>query len=219
MCRTAWIQALLTICSGYFKCCLILILLLSFFSRLWRDYPPKSVLELSDEITDQRSRWHYAILTKNSDDLYHSPSFQLVNGDRKRYREYRVYQMDKTQVFLPRERELGHLYLDLDVSTHGEAASVGEVPCAPVCISRFLSADMIPSYDWLTRCTHYRKLCWIISFAGRPHAFGWICSRQCPVVLIYSFQVPMHFERKGNVNIHTNLHINHKCEICGRKEG
>jgi len=37
--------------------------------------------------------------------------------------------------------------LHLDVSAHGEAASVGVVTNALTCISRFLSADMISSFN------------------------------------------------------------------------
>jgi len=49
-------------------------------------------------------------------------SFQFATGDRKIYCECRAYiRWTRT-----RHRRSCHLHLDLDVSTHGEAASVGE---------------------------------------------------------------------------------------------
>ena len=77
---------------------------------------------------------------------------------------------NKTQAFLARECELDHLHLD--ISTHGEAASVRAVTNALACLVGFLSADMISSYNWLTHCTSYKKRCWIISFEGRLALFG-----------------------------------------------
>ena len=59
-----------------------------------------------------------------------------------------VYQMDKnnTQTLLPRECELDILHLD--ISTHGEAASVAAATRPP---------------DMITRCIGYKKHCWITS--------------------------------------------------------
>ena len=77
------------------------------------------------------------------------------------------YKMDKnkTQALLARECELDRPHLD--ISTHGEAASV-----RVACLVSFLSADMISSYNWLTHCTSYKKRCWIISFEGRLALLG-----------------------------------------------
>jgi len=76
---------------------------------------------------------------------------------------------NKTQTLLARGCELDPLHLD--ISTHGEAASVRAVTNAPACLRHFLSPDMIFYHNWLTRCTRYKKYCWIILFARRPHAF------------------------------------------------
>ena len=83
-----------------------------------------------------------------------------------------IYQMDKnkTQTLLPCECELDILHLD--ISTHGEAASVRAVTNALACLVGFLSADMISSYNWLTHCTSHKKRRWIISFEGRLALFG-----------------------------------------------
>jgi len=88
---------------------------------------------------------------------------------------------EQARALLPRDCELYRLHLD--ISTHGEVASVKAVTSAPACLGRFLSTDIIFSYSWSTRRIHYEKHCWTISFSGRPHAFGWISSRHCPVVL------------------------------------
>jgi len=64
---------------------------------------------------------------------------------------------NKTQAHLPYKCELDRLHLD--ISTHGEAMNVKAVTSAPDCLSRFLSADMIFSYNWSTCCIHYKKHC------------------------------------------------------------
>ena len=63
---------------------------------------------------------------------------------------------NKTQALLPRECKLDRLHLD--ISVHGEAASVGTVTNIPACLSRFLSADMISNYNWLIRSTCYNSI-------------------------------------------------------------
>jgi len=86
---------------------------------------------------------------------------------------------NKTQALLPCELDCPHL----DISTHGEGASVGAVTSALACLVHFLSADMI--LNWLTRYTSYKKHCWIISFVGDLTPFGGYF-HHCPVVLIYN---------------------------------
>ena len=63
-----------------------------------------------------------------------------------------------TQAFLPYKCQHDHLHLD--ISTHDEAASVKAVTSASACLSRFLSADVISSYNSSTRYIRYKKHCW-----------------------------------------------------------
>jgi len=97
--------------------------------------------------------------------------------------------------------------LHLDVLPHGEAISVGAVTNALTCISQFLSADMISSFNWSTRCICYKN-----TVVSSP--------LQADVTPLGDIFLPLSCcADKVNCgswalrNIHAGLHINNKCKI------
>ena len=137
-----------------FKCCLILIFVDEFFlntlkrtihlvgvlimSGHW-DWSLRSLINSGkkyNEIIDQQSQWDNVTLTKNSDDLYHTSIFHCFN--------FWIEWIGRDIV------SVGHIR-----TRHRHSwlvnANVGAVTSTPAC--RFLSADMISSFNWLTHCT------------------------------------------------------------------
>ena len=140
-----------------------------------------------------------------------SPEFAIdstLGGGSKKQRGIWCYQVDKAvkpSKAAATASPIGNLIII--VQTYKKHS---EVTSALVCISRYLSADIVSTYNWSTHCIRYKK-------HGRPHALGWVLPSVIKIVLplpcaliplIHSVQIDSEcHENTKNTNIPASLGI------------
>jgi len=163
----------------------------------------RASLQILDAVkpTDRLNRWDRVILTDNLDTWYYSSNFTWVfHWFNFEWREQETilrkgiwcYEVDKAVKPSKAAATASPIgYLIIIVQTYQKH---GEVTSTLACISRFLSADIVSGYNWLTHCIRHKK-------HRRPHALWRLLPSfiksfsPLPWVLIYSIQIDSEYQK------------------------